>query len=263
VDVRSLGYRTDLIILAHEGSQIIDHGDHLVIRSPANPAYWWGNFLLLAAPPGPGETGTSLSRFAGQFPEARHVALGIDVTDDEAVDASELLAAGLHLQRSTVMTASKVHDPPHPNRGATYRQLTSDSDWQQAARLLRGAARRRPRVRRGENRRGARPDRSWARILVRRVPRWSVAGAAGPGHRRVRIARYQNVQTHPAARRQGLAGTLVCHAARQVLDTAGASTLVMVADPADNAIRVYRAAGFADAETQIGFERPPPTGGDG
>jgi len=77
------------------------------------------------------------------------------------------------------------------------------------------------------------------------------------------IARYQNVQTHPAARRQGLAGTLVCHAARQVLDTAGASTLVMVADPADNAIRVYRAAGFADAETQIGFERPPPTGGDG
>jgi hypothetical protein len=66
-----------------------------------------------------------------------------------------------------------------------------------------------------------------------------------------------------AGRRRGLAGTLVCHAARHVLDTAGASTLVMVADPADSAIRVYRAVGFADAETQIGFERPPPADGDG
>src|SRR5215470_5926613 len=47
VEVRSLGYRTDLAILALEGSQVTDHGDHLVIRTPGNPDYWWGNFLLL------------------------------------------------------------------------------------------------------------------------------------------------------------------------------------------------------------------------
>ena len=46
------------------------------------------------------------------------------------------------------------------------------------------------------------------------------------------IARYQNVEVHPAARRQGLAGTLVWHAGQQVLDTLRASTLVMVAAPA-------------------------------
>ena len=45
------------------------------------------------------------------------------------------------------------------------------------------------------------------------------------------IARYQNVETHPSARRQGLAGTLVYRAGRYGLDTLGARALVMVADP--------------------------------
>jgi GNAT superfamily N-acetyltransferase len=73
------------------------------------------------------------------------------------------------------------------------------------------------------------------------------------------LARYQDVETDPAARRQGLAGTLVWRAGRYGRDVLGASTLVIVADPADVAIRVYRACGFADREPQLTFERPPAT----
>jgi hypothetical protein len=36
-----------------------------------------------------------------------------------------------------------------------------------------------------------------------------------------------------------------------------AETLVMVADPAYLAIRVYRSVGFADTEVQIGVEKKP------
>ena len=71
------------------------------------------------------------------------------------------------------------------------------------------------------------------------------------------IARYQNVETHPAWRRKGLAGTLVWRAGCWVLAELAARTLVIVADPGASAIRVYRSVGFADTETQIGFERPP------
>ena len=35
----------------------------------------------------------------------------------------------------------------------------------------------------------------------------------------------------------------------------GAHTLVIVADPAEEAIRVYRACGFADAQGQFSFQR--------
>ena len=74
---------------------------------------------------------------------------------------------------------------------------------------------------------------------------------AGDGY-----ARYQHVETDPQARRQGLAGTLVWHAGRYGREVLGAVTLVIVADPADVAIRVYRACGFTDRNDQFGFERP-------
>ena len=70
------------------------------------------------------------------------------------------------------------------------------------------------------------------------------------------VARYQDVETHPSARRQGLAGALV-RQARYALAELGARTLVIVADPGAAAVRVYRAAGFEASEDQLSWERPP------
>jgi len=71
------------------------------------------------------------------------------------------------------------------------------------------------------------------------------------------LARYQDVETDPGARRRGLAGTLVWRAGVYAAEAFGAGTLVIVADPAEEAIRVYRACGFADAQGQFSFERGP------
>lgn len=112
MEVRSLGYRTDLAILALEGSQVTDRGDHLVIRTPRNPDYWWGNFLLLRdLKPGSGDGW--MARFAAEFPDAQHTALGLDETNVRAVDPGEL--AEMVMERNAVMTATSVHAPPHPN----------------------------------------------------------------------------------------------------------------------------------------------------
>lgn len=54
MQVRSLGYRTDLIFPAFDG-QITDRGDYLVVRTPSNPTFYWGNFLLFDRPPGDGD----------------------------------------------------------------------------------------------------------------------------------------------------------------------------------------------------------------
>ena len=69
-------------------------------------------------------------------------------------------------------------------------------------------------------------------------------------------ARYQHVETDPAARRRGLAGTLVWRAGRYGREALGASALVIVADPMDTAIRVYRSCGFTGLESQLTLERP-------
>jgi GNAT superfamily N-acetyltransferase len=262
VNVASLGYRTDLMIRRMEGSEVIDCGDHIVVRSPARPAYWWGNFLLLAAAPEPRETAAWLARFAQVFPAAGHVALGIDTTQPDAADRSGLLEAGLRIERSTVMTASDLREPPHRDRSADYRPLAGEENWRQSLELRLAAddggelavTRAFYEQRTSDARRLAEHGQgAWFGAFED----GQLAAQLGVFSDGSGLARYQNVETHPAWRRKGLAGTLVWHAGRWALDQMGARTLVIVADPGAGAIRVYRSAGFAGTQTQIGFQRPP------
>ena len=137
VDVASLGYRTDLAIRRAEGGQITDCGDHIVIRTGQNPGYWWGNFILLAAPPRAAELAGWLARFATLFPAARHRTLGVDGTDAAAVDPDVFTAAGFRAERSVVLTASSVRPARQPGLAATVRRLAGADDWRQSAELRR------------------------------------------------------------------------------------------------------------------------------
>jgi ribosomal protein S18 acetylase RimI-like enzyme len=254
MEIRSLGYRSDLMIRVLEGSQVTDRGAYLVIRTPQNPAYWWGNFLLLRSMPERADPW--LETFAAEFPGSRHLALGVDVTD--ATDAGRL--EGMRAQLLAVLTAGSVREPPFPHRSAVVRPLVGEDDWQRAVLL-------RARISAGTP--GAYPDFLSARVAAERALTeadhgwWfgafvggELAATLGVITDGSGLARYQNVETHPDARRQGLAGTLVWQAGEHALSS-GARTLVIVADPAEGAIRVYRSVGFTQAQTQVGFERAP------
>jgi ribosomal protein S18 acetylase RimI-like enzyme len=263
VAVRSLGYRTDLMIRAREGSQVEDRGDCLVIRSPLNPGYWWGNFLLVPSL-APGEASGWLARFAAEFPGAGHVTLGVDVTADGGVAGEDLTAAGLTAQRLVILTARGLRPPPRPNREAVCRPLAGDADWGQAAWLRELALI-------DENGVGNDPEFVRSRVAAARdlteagLATWYGAFIGGDLLAQMGIvadapsglARYQSVETHPDARRRGLAGTLAWHAGTETLAAGTAATLVIAADPAQAAIRIYRSVGFTDSELQLGFERPP------
>lgn len=257
MEVRSLGYRTDLAILALEGSQVTDRGDHLVIRTPGNPDYWWGNFLLLRDLK-PGSGGGWMARFAAEFPDAQHTALGLDEPDVRAVDPGEL--AGMTMERNAVMTATSVHPPPHPNTEAVFRTLEGDADWQQSLELAATLYAGEP---------GGDVKFLTAQLAAKRAltegghGAWSGAFLDGTLVAQLglitvdsRLARYQNVETHPAARRRGLAGTLVWHVGATAL-TGGTRTLVMVAEPDDAAIRIYHSVGFTVTEPQLSFIHRP------
>ena len=258
MEVRSLGYRTDLAILELEGSQVTDRDDHLVVRTPGNPNYWWGNFLLLRDLE-PGSGGEWLARFAAEFPGAQHIALGLDGTDAGA-GAGEL--SGMTLDRYAVMTAAAVHAPPHPNTGAVFRTLAGDADWRQSLKLTAAVNEEEPG---GDS--GFLTARQAAKRTLAETGRSTQFGAFLDGTLVAQLglipvpgtpalARYQSVETHPAARRRGLAGTLVWHAGAAAL-AGGTARLVMVADPGQAAIRVYHSVGFAVTESQTALIRPP------
>jgi predicted GNAT family acetyltransferase len=259
MEVRSLAWRTDLALLQASGSEVDDRGDHLVVRTPQNPGFYWGNFLLLDAPATPDAVPDWLRAFERQFPEAGHRAFGVDGSAGSVDDLAPFRAAGLGVEASTVMTAREVHEPAHPNSEATIRPLADDRDWGQQVDL----------VLTDEELRGGRTFATRRADAERRLVdegrgQWfgafldgRLAGSLGIFLASAGLARYQGVMTHPDLRGRGLCGTLVHHAARHALDELGARTLVMVADPEYLAIRIYRSVGFSGSETQLQAARLP------
>lgn len=265
MDVTSLGFQTDLMVRALEGSEVIDHPDYVTVRSPANPEFWWGNFLLLPAGAADGPAGPWLELFRAEFPGAAHLALGLDGTGDPGPGLGGFAAAGLELNRETVLTAQQLREPSRPNRDAVYRPLAGDADWQQAVELQAASDA-------SDAADGDPASRTFveARYAARRRASEAGHGAwfgafrhgemvaqLGIFSRSGTVARYQDVGTHPAARRQGLAGTLVWQAGQYALSQLGASTLVILADPGEAAIRIYRSVGFTDRESQLSLQRAP------
>jgi GNAT superfamily N-acetyltransferase len=164
------------------------------------------------------------------------------------------------MERNAVMTATSVHAPPHPNTEAVFRTLDGDADWQQSLELTAAVYAGEP---------GGDAGFLTAQLAAKRAlteaghGAWSGAFLEGTLVSQLGLitvesglARYQSVETHPAARRRGLAGTLVWHAAATAL-TGGTRTLVMVAEPDDAAIRVYRSVGFTVTEHQLSFIHQP------
>jgi ribosomal protein S18 acetylase RimI-like enzyme len=261
MEIASLAFRTDLAMLEHSGSTVDDRGTHLVVRTPHNPTFWWGNFLLLAtAPRGADEAREWLSTFEREFPDARHRTFGVDGTEGSADDLTAFDEIGLDTELSSVMTASAVHEPPRPNTGATYRPLGSARDWDQQLTLSLA----------GEDPSAHSLDFGTGRIRAQRrlvdagYGAWwgafegeTLLASMGLFTASEGLARFQGVKTHPDARGRGLAGTLVHRVSRYGFDELGARTLVMVADPQYLAIRIYRSVGFDDTERQLQAERRP------
>ena len=265
MDVRSLGFRTDLALLELGGSEIDDRGDHLVIRTPHNPSYFWGNFVLVRRPPAPVEAEHWLATFADAFPAARHVSLGFDITSGTRQDLAAFHAAGLCTDASTVMTAPTVHAPQRPNTDVEVRPLSRDGDWAQLVDLEMACNEDgypeelhlpfvRAKVQTSRELAQAGVGAWFGGFLNGRLVSSMGLVSASAG-----LARFQSVQTAPDARGRGIAGTLVHRTSQYGFGELGARTLVMVADPEYLAIRIYRSVGFEATEVQLQVESRPPT----
>ncbi|CUR57786.1 putative GCN5-related N-acetyltransferase [metagenome] len=256
--VTSLGFRTDLALLTSSGSLVEDRGTHLVVRSPENPSYFWGNFILLAQPPAPGGEKEVVAAFHTEFPAADHVSIGIDAAElsDESRAAFE--AAGMTVDVATVLTTGTLQAPREVD--AEVRELVGDEDWEARARLSQQLY---PQTSEEAFMRFARQKNAQERRLVDagRGTRFGafvdgvLASTAGIFVTEDGVARFQSVETLPDHRRKGLAAAVVHAAGQHGLDQLGVRPLVIVADTDGDAIGIYRRLGFADSERQLMMER--------
>jgi GNAT superfamily N-acetyltransferase len=257
VIVRSLALKTELGLAATRAT-ITDRGDYVVIETPDDPGYYYGNLLLLPAPPQVGEVSFWTRRFASELggkPGIRHVTLWWDGTSGDVGAADELHAAGFTIEPSTVLTATRITAPPAelPIVALSPDQVLATADLAWAI--------------------GDRHDEHYREFLVRRA-RWrstqiarglaTFYGAYDQGQLVAslglvpmdRIARYQDVQTAAPYRKRGLAGAMLAAAARDV----AADHYVILTAAGSDAERLYHRVGFTFAERTAAACRYPVSG---
>ena len=257
---RSLALTTELALALTRG-RITDRGDYIVVETPDDPGYYYGNLLVLPAAPQVGEVGYWTRRFTdelGKNPAIRHVTLWWDGITGDAGAADELRAAGFTIETSVVMTAEEVTAPP---RGLEIRELDPDQVLETAELAWAIGDRHDERYREFLQRRA-----TWHRDLVaRRIATfWGVhdGGALVASLGLVRldtVARYQDVQTALAYRRRGYAGALLAAAAADGFSR-GIERVVIIALPGSDAERVYTRIGFRAVERTASACRYPPSG---
>lgn len=253
-------------------AEIVECDDCIVVRTPGNPSWYWGNCLILAEAPRDEDVGHWLARFAREIgdrqPASRHVAIGVnppwqgerrpawqaaglkpyvnavmrlvpgELAAPRPVQAHEVVVRPIAWPDEVPAIVELECADTHGHDVAGYR-LVRERAFAELARLQ------------------AEGRAEWFGLWCDGVLA-ADCGLLRPEPRPGATARFQRVATHPAWRRRGLARALVHAASRFALERWQAGEVVMIADPGDVAIALYRSLGWREFEREWGFERKAP-----
>lgn len=281
IPASALGFRTELIFHRHDG-EVVDcraqHGCRL-IRTPSNPTYYWGNYLLFDAAPRAGDEARWSALFetliSAHQPLSTHRAFGW--MEDGAGNVAEFLAAGYTHNNATVMQTRAVHDVPSPAVAAELRPLahTGAAAAREWAALLELSI---------ATRSAEHDEAEYRPFSQQRIAAWRAMAEAGRGawfgafvdgdaapqlvaalgiyaeqqpEDGERLARYQSVMTDAAWRRRGLCRALIARAAGYARETLNADRLIIVAAAGEMPEQLYASLGFEAAGLQRGLQKMP------
>ena len=265
------GWRSDFILHRH-GAVVTERADCLVVRTPANPNFYWGNFLLLPQAPRDDELAHWMDRFDEEItrvqPASQHVALGIN-----GAPAGETLPTWVNAGFEVLPTAvlelrpGQLQAPARAARGEVQVRPLDLAHELEAAVVLQCA-----------DANGFDPSQYalHRRAQMQRYACMAEAGEAlwfgawcdgvlaadcglmrdgtAPGA----LGRFQHVSTHPLWRRRGLCSALVHEASRHGFEAWGLARTLMCADPADVAITIYESLGFRRIDGEWGLQLRAP-----
>jgi Acetyltransferase (GNAT) domain len=270
-NVRSLGYRTDLFICAFDGI-VTDRGRYIVVRTPSNPGFWWGNFLLYPDAPdaraaGNGHDGAWLDDHAREIPGSKAILLAWDCPDGTTGEVEPFLREGFALDEGCILTATSANlkRPPKYAADVEVIEIHDEAQWGDAVDALTNAF--------APKRSGSLAD--LRDFVVKQCTRYRAMQERGLGQwygavvdgemaaalgivRDRELGRFQLVGTDPKFGRRGVCSTLVHDAAQLALAKPGLETFVMAADATYHAAKVYESVGFHATERLIALLKKPP-----
>lgn len=252
----NLGYHTDAIYHRLDG-EIADRGDYYLIRTPSNPTYYWGNYLLFKSEPKEGSFASWINIHEKEFgPMPDYIAIGWDSLKKGEV--SEFKAHGFTLSEDVVLSLGEAPNEVQTNPDLVARKFARDSDWQssieeQIAECPVEISVEDYRIfisdqmynhrRKQENGHG----NYWGAFLNDKL-----VGDMGIFFDRVeKIARFQSIATVAAYRRKRVCSTLLNQVIKSTFAEEQIDTLVIAAEHNSIAESIYRSFGFSDHGMQF------------
>ena len=259
MNIKSLGYRTDFIFNEFDGSIVVKN-DYIVATTNSNPNYFWGNLLLYSDPPERKSLKKWKEDFKREFsnPDIYHITLAWDSPNGEEGDPSAFIEDGFKLEKSIVLTSSKVKEPPKFNPSVSLKIIESDQDYEKCVQtqISCGSPHLSKQAWEGFYRKQM---KQYRKMISEKRGLWfgavlddQLVGNLGIFSDR-EVGRFQIVSTHPDFQRKGVCSTLVNKSANYAFDNLGLETLVMVADETYHAAKIYESVGFEPTEKQIGL----------
>lgn len=251
MNIRSLGFKTEMIFHRFDGV-ILDRGDYLVVKTPSNPGFFFGNFLLLFRAPKVGSLHEWKELFRKEFandPEVKHLTFLWDSPSEGMGEIDELKKEGFKVDFSVVLTAQAVHAPKKMNTQVEVRPIVTDAEWKMVTEnqiLSKSADFKEDEYRLFKERQMTR----YRAMAERGLGHWfgaflngKLVGDLGI-YQDAALGRFQSVETHPDFQRQGVCGALVYKSAQFAFEKMGLERLVMVADENYHAAKIYESVGF-------------------
>jgi RimJ/RimL family protein N-acetyltransferase len=257
-------------------SVVVRHGDCTVVRTPANPLYYWGNFLLLPDAPRDGDLGHWRTRFDEEItalqPASVHVAIGIN-RQVLAEPLPSWQADGFEIIEDAVLRLEpgQLVPPARAARGRIqFRPFDLDQEQEQEAVVAlqcdddhgldpAGFAEHRRRQMARYAAMAERGQAAWFGVWCDGV----LAADCGlmradPASGHATMGRFQHVSTHPAWRRRGLCSALVHAVSAWGFREWALNELLMCADPDDVAIGIYESLGYRRLASEWRLQRLAP-----
>ncbi len=253
--IRCLGIASDLMLM--EGvSTVEDCGDHKVIRTPSEPNFWFGNFVLFDACPD--EPSAQIAAFDTAFPGAKHKLI---MWDDPAMVPGAghevLRAKGFEIEQTDVLTLTQPLQRAPVPAGIEIRAVKTDAEWVQVIDLQTEIG-----IEEGHDPASHRPyvEQRFATIRGQvEAGRCAWFGAwdgdTFAGDLGImfndQMARYRLVETRKSHRRRGICPALLCAAYDWAIERAPQATPIIVAMADSDAGRIYRRCGFDVHEVNV------------
>lgn len=255
MELSSLGRITDLIFNNFWG-KVTYRKNYILIQTPTNPRYYWGNYIIFKTPPQKGDLKKWKDIFDQEFSSystINHYAFTWNSQNNDSFHTQEFLDEKFDLERIVVLKGNKPKKPQFFNDDLSIRKLISKKDWELA---LKNQILSMDKKFQNEDYIifKSRQMKDYYNMYKAKKGFWygaflgeELVGDLGVFYQD-KIGRYQNVGTHPNHRRKGICGTLVYETFNLALKEFELDFLVMEADLDYHAARIYESVGFKKNE---------------